>query len=332
MREKSEKTHYEFLDIPSTARMDEIEAAYRRTKELFSGDSMALYSLYSPEERQDKLKKLEDVYETLNDPVKRKAYDEHIGRMVASPPPGGRGAPIAEEKDAFEEYNETGMFMDRLGLKQRLAIMESSDPMVAERYRILFTRLEQLSLKHSYKTIAVTSAIKGEGKTVTSLNLSWLMATEFGKKVLVIENDLRNPSISSSYLNMGRLSGLIDVIKGDADLRSAINRLEDTSLYFLPARASARNSSVLIDSQGMRSVLDNVKAHFDYVIVDSPPILPLVDMNILSRMVDGLVLVVKAGSTPKDMVKKAVGSLPGKNLMGVVLNGADEIHMKKYYY
>lgn len=332
MRENGEKTHYEFLEIPSTAGKDEIEEAYRRTKELYGGDSMALYSLYSSEERQEKLRKLEDVYETLADPAKRRAYDEHIGGMVASPPPGEWSEAVSREKDAFEEYNEVGMFRDRLGLKQRLAIMDCKEPMVAERYRILFTRLEQLSLKQSYKTIAVTSAIKGEGKTVTTLNLSWLMATEFGKKVLVIENDLRNPSISSSYLNMGRLSGLIDVIKGDADLRSAINRFEDTSLYFLPARASAKNSSVLMDSQGMRSVLDTVKAHFDYVIVDSPPILPLVDMNILSRMVDGLLLVVKAGSTPKDMVKKAVSALPVKNLMGVVLNGADEIHMKKYYY
>lgn len=332
MREKSEKTHYEFLDIPSTAGMEEIEDAYRRTRDLYSGDSMALYSLYSPEERQERLRRLDDVYETLADPVKRKAYDEHIGGMVASPPPGEWGAAVSEEKDAFEEYNEVGMFKDRLGLKQQLEIMECKEPMVAERYRILFTRLEQLAVKNSYKTIAVTSAIKGEGKTVTSLNLSWLMATEFGKKVLVVENDLRSPSISSSYLNMGRLSGLVDVINGDADLRNAINRLEDTSLYFLPARASAKNSSVLIDSQAMRSVLDTVKAHFDYVIVDAPPILPLVDMNILSRMVDGLLLVVRAGSTPKDMVRKAVNALPVRNLVGVVLNGADEIHMKKYYY
>ncbi|OGP16603.1 MAG: hypothetical protein A2V21_300980 [Deltaproteobacteria bacterium GWC2_55_46] len=204
--------------------------------------------------------------------------------------------------------------------------------MVAERYRILYTRLEQLSLKNSYKTIAITSAIKGEGKTTTAINLAYLMATEFGKKVLLMENDLRCPAISSGYLNMGRLNGLIDVINGDADLRSAINRLDDTNLYFLPARASAKNSSVLLDSQSMRSVLDNVKAHFDYIIIDAPPILPLVDMNILSRMVDGLLLVVRAGSTPKDLVKKAVGALPLKNLVGVVLNGADDVHMKKYYY
>ena len=141
-----------------------------------------------------------------------------------------------------------------------------------------------------------------------------------------------SPSISSSYLNMGRSSGLVDVLNGEADIKSAINRYEDTRLYLLPARTSVKNSSMLIDSQGMKNILERAKSDFDYVIVDSPPILPLVDMNILSRMVDGLLLVVKAGSTPKDLVRKAVNSLPKKNISGVVLNGADDNHMKRYYY
>jgi len=332
MSQKSEKTHYDVLNIRPTATAAEIEEAYKKAKNLYSGDSMALYSLYSPDERQEKIRELDDIYETLTDPVKRRAYDEFVGSTVASPPPGNWNVTMDTSRDVFDEYNETGVLRDKISLKARLAVMDTEDQMVTERYRILYTRLEQISLKRSFKTIAVTSAIKGEGKTTTSMNLAWMMAAEFNKKVLVMENDFRNPSISSSHLNMGRLNGLIDVIKGDADLRSAINRLEDTNLFFLPARASAKNSSVLLDSQGMRSVLDNVKSHFDFVIVDSPPILPLVDMNILSRLVDGLVLVVKAGATPKDLVKKAVNSLPAKNVIGVVLNGADDIHMNKYYY
>jgi len=332
MRQKIERTHYETLNIRPAAAAAEIEEAYRNARNLYGGDSMALYSLYSPDERLSKLKELDDIYETLADPVKRRAYDEFIGGSVSSLPPGGWRAEMDTSRDVFDEYNEAGVLRDKISLKAPLAVMDDEGQMITERYRILYTRLEQLSLKRSFKTIAVTSAVKGEGKTTTAMNLAWMMAAEFNKKVLVMENDFRNPSISSSYLNLGRLNGLIDVIKGDADLRSAINRYEDTNLFFLPARASAKNSSVLLDSQGMKSVIDNVKAHFDYVIVDSPPILPLVDMNIVSRMVDGLVLVVKAGATPKDIVKKAVNSLPVKNLVGIVLNGADDIHMKKYYY
>lgn len=328
--EKSEKTYYETLGVDGTASATEIEEAYRKAKSLFSGDSVALYSLYSPEERQERLKELEDIFETLTDPVKRRSYDEYIGGITPPAPSAAKGG--LSDKDVRDEYTEAGAFRDRISFRQPLPVMDARDPMITERYRILYTRLEQLSMRTSSKSFAVTSAIKGEGKTVTALNLSYLMATEFGKKVLLLESDFRNPSVSSSYLSMGRLSGLVDVIKGDADLRAAINRYEDTRLYFLPARTSVKNSSMILDSQGMRSVLERVKGDFDYVIVDSPPILPLVDMNILSRMVDGILLVVKAGSTPKDLVKKAVSALPSKNLMGVVLNGADDIHMKKYYY
>lgn len=332
MEQKKEKTYYEILGVNATASAQEIEKAYRKSKSLYDSDSMALYSLYTAEERQEKIKELDDIYQILNDPPKRKSYDEYIGRMTSQTPASWSPAIDSASRDIHDEYNETGAFRDRISFKKQLALMDSKDTMICERYRILYTRLEQISSKKSMKSFAVTSSIKGEGKTVTALNLAWLMANEFGRKVLLIESDFRSPSISSGYLSMGRLSGLVDVIKGDADIRSAISRYEDTNLYILPARTSVKNSSMLIDSQGMRNVLDRAKSDFDYVIVDSPPILPLVDMNILSRIVDGLLLVVKAGSTPKDLVKKAINSLPARNIAGVILNGADDIHMKKYYY
>lgn len=329
----SERTHYEILDVPSTASVEIIEQAYRKARSLYSGDNMALYSLYSSEERQEKLKQLTDIYETLTDPVKRKSYDEYAGRPVTSAAPAQWDTNIADtKKDIFDEYTEVGAFQDKLQFKAPLAVMDNKDSMVAERYRILYTRFEQISLRNSFKTFAITSAVKGEGKTTTSLNLSYMMAAEFGKKVLLMESDFRNPSISSTYLKMGRQSGLVDVLKGEADLKTAITRYEDTSLYFLPARCSVKNSSTLLDSANMNRILEKVKADFDYIIVDSPPIIPLVDMNILSRAVDAIMLVVRAGSTPKDIVKKAVNSLPKKNVAGVVLNGADNIHMEKYYY
>lgn len=329
----SERTHYEILDVPSTASVEIIEQAYRKASSLYSGDNMALYSLYSSEERQEKLKQLTDIYETLRDPIKRKSYDEYVGRSVSPSAPAQWDMNIANTtKDVFDEYTEVGAFKDKLQFKAPLAVMDNKGSMVAERYRILYTRFEQISLRNSFKTFAVTSAVKGEGKTTTSLNLSYMMAAEFGKKVLLMESDFRNPSISSNYLRMGRQSGLVDVLKGEADLRSAITRYEDTNLYFLPARCSVKNSSILLDSANMSSVFKTVKADFDYIIVDSPPILPLVDMNILSRAVDALMLVVRAGSTPKDIVRKAVSSLPRKNVAGVVLNGADDIHLDKYYY
>lgn len=325
------KSYYETLEVREDASAEEIERAYRKAKSLYSDESVALYSLYTSEEKEQKLLELSDIFSTLSDPGKRRSYDEHLRKSKTGPSREWAAGTVNAGRDAFEEYSEVDAFKDRITLRQSLSVAEQ-DQMATEKFRILFNRLEQICLKGSIKSLAVTSAIKGEGKTTTAMNLAFIMATEFKKKVLVIESDFRNPSISSEYLNMGRLYGLVDVLKGDADIRSAINRLEDTNLHFLPARVSVKNSSLLLDSPGMRSVLTRTKEDFDYVIVDSPPIFPLVDISILSKCVDGVLLVVKAGATPKDIVKKAVRSLPKDNLLGIVLNCADNIHMKKYYY
>ncbi|MBI5644316.1 MAG: polysaccharide biosynthesis tyrosine autokinase [Deltaproteobacteria bacterium] len=330
--QKNEKNYYEILEISLSATPDEIELAYRKAKTLYSEDSVAVYSLYTSEEREQKLSELLDMYSTLSDPSKRRAYDDYLKAEHIEKRKEWDVNSVASGKDIFEEYTEAGAFRDKLSLKKAITVMDNSDPMFSEKYRILFNKLEQMCLKNSFKSFAVTSAIKGEGKTVTTLNLAYIMAAEFKKKVLVIESDLRNPAISSDYLNMGRLYGLVDVLKGDADVRSAINRLEDTNLYFLPARCSVKNSSLLLDSPQMRNLMTRAREDFDYVIVDCPPILPLVDISMISKSIDAFLLVVRAGSTPKDIVKKAAKSLPEAGLLGIVLNGADHMHMNKYYY
>lgn len=346
MENKKEKNYYETLDIPRDATPVQIKEAYNRARAVYSEGSVAIYSLYTSDEREQKLNELNDMYATLADPARKKTYDEYLGTISAPPPPTPRPVQRTQNdtsadwpadavdsgRDIFDEYTEAGAFKDRLTLKQDLMVMNGHDPMVVEKYRMLYMKLEEISLKNSYKTYAITSAVKNEGKTMTALNLAYVMATEFKKKVLLIEADLRNPSISSNYLDMGRLHGLVDVIKGDSDLKNAINRLDDTLLYFLPARCSVKNSSVLLDSPRMRGVLKDVKEDFDYIIIDAPPILPMVDISILSKTLDAIMLVVRAGKTPKDLVRKAVNALPKNNLMGIILNGADDVHMKKYYY
>lgn len=333
MKHTNGKNYYEMLDIMPGASILEIEEAYRTAKSVYSEDSAVAYSLYTSDERRQKLAELSDVYNTLTDPVKRRSYDIRLGASTGAAAPAAQTAdPFRPEKDAFEEYNESGAFKDKLQLKRQLAVTVSQNQMVLEKYRHLYTRLEQISLKNSHKAFAVTSAVKGEGKTMTSMNLAYVMATEFRKKVLLLECDLRHPSISSSYLDTGRLAGLVDVLKGDVDVRRAINKLEDTSLHFLPARCSVKDSSVLLNSSAMINVMSTARDSFDYIIMDAPPILPLVDMNILSRMVDGIMLVVRAERTPKDIVTKAIKTLPReRNITGIVLNAATDAQMKKYY-
>lgn len=221
-------------------------------------------------------------------------------------------------------------FENKVQFKQPLAVMNNGDLAAAEQYRVLYTRLEQISVANSHKVFAITSAVKGEGKTVTTLNLAYVAAKEFGKKIILVECDLRNPSISTGRLSKLQKHGLAGVLKGGIDPKDAVVQMEGSRLYILPAVHEVRSSSGLLGSRRMHMLINALKVEFDYVFLDAPPILPIADVNILTRLADGLLLVVRAGKTPKDIVKKAVNSLSDANIVGIVLNGTDRL-MEKYY-
>lgn len=215
--------------------------------------------------------------------------------------------------------------------KDNLFAMANMDILAAEQYRVLYTRLENFHLKNMYKTFAITSSAKGEGKTITSLNLAYVIAHDFSKKVIVVECDLKKPSISSYFMASNERPDLLNVLTGKIDVNSAIAQVENTGLYLLTARPNIKNSCELLGSKQMEAVLSTLKKDFDYIILDTPPLLPLADMNVLSKIVDGLILVVRAGNTPKDIVLKGAHSIHNANILGVVLNAADSV-FKKYYY
>lgn len=336
MKQTLRKNYYELLDLRPDSPPDDIERKYRSALKIYDGESNAVYSLYSPEEKKALIEDLNKAYETLRDPVKKSAYDS----MMNSP---------EEPEDETYEINiddlRSGLSRGRSSYHRKPAVEtkhvvrlsvpvftgDSPDQMVAEQYRILYTKLEEISSGKGYSSFAVTSAVKGEGKSVTSLNLAYLMATDFKKRTILVEGDLRKPSTVMSQVTGSVQYGLSDVLTGKCDLHSAITRVEGTNLYILPAGPLSKNSSELIGSDQMRSVMSALKAEFDFVVLDAPPVLPLVDVSILSRYVDGLLFVVRAGRTSKDLVLKALSSVASANTLGIVLNGAD-LKLKKYYY
>lgn len=333
------KDYYRILNVAPGVSASEIEEAYRRAAAVYGPGSAALYSLYTEDERVERLGELSEAYETLADPQRRKAYDMGPG---SAPAPGEDEETSEVDMEALRRsigivsssedvMPRKAANYQRVRFKGPIKAMDDSDQMVAEQYRVLFSNIEQIGLKHSSKVFAITSAIKGEGKSVTSLNLAYVMATEFKKKTLMIECDLRKPSTVAGALDAAPERGLADVLKGEAELHSSILKLDESGLYILPAGNVSVRTSEILGSQRIRNVINAVRAEFDYVIVDSPPVIPLVDMNVISRLVDGVIMVVRAGKTQKDIVLKAVKSLSGCNLVGLVLNGADT-KLNKYYY
>lgn len=346
---QQEKNYYRILGIMPEASEKEVEEAYKRVKTAYTADSVAAYSLFSQKEKEDILEKITLAYETLKDPEKRNAYNAHDDNshqedyqdLLDLSDEDSIGVTEKADKKAgktFEESIGNKVFFKAgepkkygINLKQPLIVMNDKNPIVSEQYRVLYTKLDQISLWRSYKTYAVTSAVQGEGKTVTSLNLAYIIAHEFKKKVILVECDFKRPSICSYFNSEKPEYDFIDVIKGEVELQAAIIQLENSNLFLLPVREGVKNSSKLLGTSRMKETLDTLKAEFDYIIIDSPPILALADMNVLSKIVDGIILVVKAGKTPKDMVLKAVKSLPVGDVVGIVLNAVD-FSFKKYYY
>ncbi len=329
------KNHYETLDVSPGSTPDEIERAYASRRKLYDENSAALYSLYSPDERKAALEDIEEAYSTLHDPAKKREYDACLSKAEKGPVSYEVDINALFTGDAVSgsfTAHGPGVETAAVELKEPLPVVNGRHPAATEQYRILYTNLEKLCAGGSRMSFAITSAVKGEGKTITSLNLSYIMAKEFKKRVALVECDLRKPSTLADYIDRADKRGLSHVLCGEASLQSVVSRLKDTGLYLVTSGAGdATAASELLGTPMFKSVIDALKAEFDYVIVDSPPILPFVDMNLISRIVDGLLVVVRAGKAPKDMVVKAVGSLPSDMVAGMILNGAP-VAYKSYYY
>lgn len=215
-------------------------------------------------------------------------------------------------------------------IDSRLVIVREPYSIAAEQYRVLYTRISQLVQNKSTYTLAITSSVKDEGKTFTSLNLAIAMARDFDERVLLIEGDLKNPTLHE-YLKRSPGFGLSDVLEGRIEFDSASIQLVEGRLSVLLAGKVVGSPLRLLASPKMEELLNSVKGYFKYIIIDTPPIIPVADINIYSTLVDGLLLVIQAGKTPKSMIKKALASMPSEKVIGAVLNEV-EPNYSKYYY
>lgn len=189
----------------------------------------------------------------------------------------------------------------------------------AEQYRQLRTRLSLTEGGSQIRTVLITSPQKGEGKSITSANLALTMAQEVQRRVILIEADLRKPSLQHLF-GLPDGPGLSEYLSGAADLQSVMKVLPDHHLTVIPAGSSPVNPAELLGSTAMRRLLDSLRTTFDRVILDTPPVLPLADVAILAPMVDGTLMVVRAGYTPKPAIENALRAFDSSRLLGVVLN------------
>jgi protein-tyrosine kinase len=189
----------------------------------------------------------------------------------------------------------------------------------AEQYRSLRTRVKRAENGRAVRSIVITSPNKGDGKSVTAANLAITMAQEFQQRVLLVDGDLRRPAIHKLF-GVQDGPGLVDVLVGAVDLNQALVHVPEYNLTLLPAGTTPTHPAELLGSAAMRRVLDTLRTRFDRILIDMPPVAPLADMHIVAPLADALLMIVRAGVTPKPAIERALAGLEMSKVLGLVLN------------
>jgi len=201
-----------------------------------------------------------------------------------------------------------------------LVMLSQPRSVYAERFRRLKT-----NLVHHYgddaKVIVVTSGIPGEGKSTVSMNLALAFATEESPRTLLIDGDLRRPSIGPK-LNPPPQLGLTEVLDKRATLVHAILQLSNAPLHVLPAGSKAGDPHQFLTSPEVKDLFLELRERYDRIIVDTPPIIPFTDADSLGALSDGVILVARAGTTPKSAYAQEVAAVTSTKILGTVLNSS----------
>ncbi len=220
--------------------------------------------------------------------------------------------------------------VDAERVEPRLVSITHPNSGYCEEYRSLRTHVLHKSQRQKLQSIVVASVNPSEGKSVTALNLAWMLAQTDGVKCLIIDSDLRMPSLAD-YLGIETDKGLSDVLAGTATLVESIIRLEPSGLHILPGGEARLDVAELISGPRFKEILREARGMFDYIIVDAPPLGIFTDATVLINQADGAILVVRANRTKYSALDRILDPLPKDRLLGVVLNQSEDVLQESHY-
>ncbi len=200
-----------------------------------------------------------------------------------------------------------------------------------EEFRTLRSHLYLIRDQRRLQKVLITSPLPREGKTFVAMNLAQVFVRQQERRVLLVDADLRYSRMHTSF-RAPRTPGLSDYLSVEADEFSVIQRGPVPNLFFIPGGRPAPNPSELIGSGRLKLLLDRVAGAFDWVILDSPPAIPVSDAKMLADLCDGVLMVIEAGETPFDLAQKTCQELRAKHILGVVLNRLNTGHHYNSYY
>ena len=214
----------------------------------------------------------------------------------------------------------------------RLVCLTDQGCLGAEKFRVLGLRLRQLRDARKLKRIVVTSTIPEEGKSLVAANLALNQARSKVLKAVLIDGDLRRPTLASRFGFHRGLPGLCECLRGERKLGDVVYKLEGAGLWFLPAGMAPENPIDLMQLGRLSGILDQLGTFFDWLIIDTPPIFPLADTPLWMKLADGVLMVTREGVSEKKLLGQAVEALDPAILLGVVVNSCNNGSGQEYYY
>lgn len=291
----------------------------------------------SSQEVEEQLFAGSSIVSAMHDAVNGSASTAHTTDVTdGSALPGGiasrdagatLGAAGAARAGGFVSYD-----ISPARVEPHLVAISQPRSVYCEQFRALRTRVLQSAEHQQMRAIVITSAGLGEGKTITALNLAWLLSQSEGVRCLLIDSDLRQPC-AADYLGIEAPVGLSEVLGGQLRFGDAIVRLDPAGLYLLPGGQPRDDVAELLGGPTYTRLLTDARRMFDYVIIDAPPMGIFSDASVLIDKADGALMVVRSGKTRYSVLDELLEPLPKERLLGVVLNRADEqLDEQAYYY
>jgi capsular exopolysaccharide synthesis family protein len=216
--------------------------------------------------------------------------------------------------------------------EQRLVSIAAPDSSGAEMFRVLSTRLAHMQRKRTLHKLLITSSEGDEGKSVLAVNLAFALSHRHNQRTLLIEADLRRPT-ASSLLSSSSLPGITEWSEGKLALEDSLYRVNDLPFWFLSAGRGMEEPMPLLESDRFARMLETLSSSFDWVLLDATPMLPMADSTSLSRLCDGVLVVVREGHTRRRVLNKALESIEKSKLLGTILNEASmlQVGYDRYY-
>jgi len=240
----------------------------------------------------------------------------------------GEQASFDVQSDDFTDFDSLRFVSD---CQKRLICLDADETPASEAFRLLGVRLGHLRRKKQLQIVLITSTIPQEGKSTVAANLACSLALGTQQRVLLLEGDLRRPTVSQMF-GTGKSPGLIECLNGQSAVQKCIYQVAGYNLWVMPAGAAPSNTLEILQSSMLPALVKRISLWFEWIIIDSPPVLPLADTSIWVRLVDGVLLVTRRGITERKLLTSGIEAVESTKLLGAILNCSSNPEHKNYYY